>query len=417
MITAALIIVWLGYLGLLYFSIFWLLVFMDKGVHEEEKPLKKHRKVTIAIPAYNEEHNISATIQSALDLDYPQEKIQLIIINDGSKDNTKARCEELLQQHPHRNILLINQKNQGKGAALNNALRKSSGEIFIPFDADSLIRKDALQKMIPEFDQEDMGAVLPLMKVRNPKNLLEKIQWCEYLINLFYKKLMSNLDCVSVAPGPFSAYRTAVLKNLGGFDEGNLTEDLEISLKLQQHHYKLKQLFTTEVYTRVPSTLRAFFKQRNRWYKGTLLNAIRYRKMAFNRKYGDFGFIQMPRLILESVIVATLFCYVTYASALKPLALKLYNLSLINYEIIVPFSSYYRNLQLLDLNLVNGFHAIAFGIIALLLIYYAHKHTHEPLKKHGYITIPAYMITYSILAAIAILSVFLDLARGKVQKW
>ena len=409
--------VWLGYLGLLYFSVFWLLVFMDKGVKEEEKPLRQYPQVTIAIPAYNEEHNILSTIQSALDLEYPPEKVQIIVINDGSKDRTQEIAVQCKKLHSERNILILSQENKGKGAALNHALRKATGEIFIPFDADSLIRRDALQKMIPEFSQEDMGAVLPLMKVRNPQNLLEKIQWCEYLINLFYKRLMSSLDCVSVAPGPFSAYRASVIKKLGGFDESNLTEDLEISLKLQKHHYRLKQIFTTEVYTRVPSGLRAFFRQRNRWYKGTLLNAIRYRKMAFNRKYGDFGFIQMPRLMLESIAVAFLFCYVAYASMLKPLALKFYNLSLINYEIIIPFSNYYRNLEFIDLNLVNIFHSIAFGLVALLLIYYAHKHTREPLKKHGYITIPAYMIAYSILAALAILSVFFDLARGKVQKW
>ena len=115
MITAALIMVWLGYLGLLYFSIFWLLVFMDKGVKEEEKPLRQHPQVTIAIPAYNEEHNILATILSALNLNYPPDKVQIIVVNDGSKDNTKARCQEIIQQHPERNILLLSQKNKGKG--------------------------------------------------------------------------------------------------------------------------------------------------------------------------------------------------------------------------------------------------------------------------------------------------------------
>ena len=261
MITIPMIIVWAGYLFFLYFIIFWLLVFLDRGVDDPAKKIRKYLAVTIAIPAYNEEKGIAETIQSAINLDYPKDKLEIIIINDGSKDRTKQVVKEFINSHHDCNIILINQSNQGKGAALNNALKKARGEIFIPFDADSTIREDALQKIIPEFEEKDMGAVLPLMKVRDPKNILEKIQWCEYLINLFYKKLMSSLDCVSVAPGPFSAYRTSIVKKVGGFDESNLTEDLEISLRLQKSNYKLKQLFSTEVYTRVPRTLKAFFRQ------------------------------------------------------------------------------------------------------------------------------------------------------------
>ncbi|HLC62762.1 MAG TPA: glycosyltransferase [Candidatus Nanoarchaeia archaeon] len=417
MITLALILVWLGYSALLYMAVFWLLVFLEKGTGDEIKPIKNYRTVTIAIPAYNEEKTIRETIESALKLDYPKEKVEIIVINDGSSDGTKFVVERIIRERKDRRIILINQINQGKGAALNNALKKASGEIFIPFDADSTIREDALQRIIPEFDLEDMGAVLPLMKVKDPKNLLEKIQWCEYLINLFYKKLMSSLDCVSVAPGPFSAYRKSIIQKIGGFDEKNLTEDLEISLRLQKHHYKLKQLFSTEVYTNVPKTFKSFYRQRNRWYKGTIVNAFHYRQMALNREYGDFAFIQMPRLIVESALVLMLFIYLSYSSVIKPLVMKIYHLSLIDYEISIPISNYLSSFRFIDLDISNIFHGLAFSVVAILLIYYAHKHTKEPLRKYGLITIPAYLLSYSILAGIAIIGVFYDLARGKVQKW
>ena len=139
--------------------------------------------------------------------------------------------------------------------------------------------------------------------------------------------------------------------------------------------------------------------------------------MALNRNYGDFGFIQMPRLLAESAVVISLYTYLAYAGLIKPLMLKFYNFSLIDYNLAIPVSRYINTFSWLDINFANVFHTIMFTTLALLLIYYAHKHTKEPLRKYGLITIPAYLICYSILASIAIISVFFDLARGKIQKW
>ena len=125
----------------------------------------------------------------------------------------------------------------------------------------------------------------------------------------------------------------------------------------------------------------------------------------------------MPRLIVESALVLMLFIYLSYSSVIKPLVMKIYHLSLIDYEISIPISNYLSSFRFIDLDISNIFHGLAFSVVAILLIYYAHKHTKEPLRKYGLITIPAYLLSYSILAGIAIIGVFYDLARGKVQKW
>ena len=300
---------------------------------------------------------------------------------------------------------------------MNAALKIADGEFFTTMDSDSIIRQDALKKVIPRFKDKDVAAVLPLMKVFNPKNLLQKIQWCEYLVNLFYKRLMSILDCVHVAPGPFSTYRKETIKNLGGFDEKNLVEDLELTLRLQKNHYKIIQVFNTEVYTKAPETFKAFYKQRNRWYKGTFLNALKYRNMAFNKKYGDFGFIQMPRILLESVAVLFVISVVLYSNLIQPLITKIKVLSLTDFNFVMPLKRFMDNFAFINLDLVSYFYAVVLFILALFLIKYAHKHANEPLSRYGYITIPSYLLFYSVLASIVLFGVFLDLVRGKLQKW
>ena len=109
---------------------------------------------------------------------------------------------------------------------------------------------------------------------------------------------MSLLDCVHVSPGPFSIYRRSILDIIGYFDTKNLVEDMEITLRAQNHHYRIVQSFDGIVYTHTPKTYKGFYKQRNRWYKGTILNMINYRKMIFNKKYGDFGLVMMPWVMI-----------------------------------------------------------------------------------------------------------------------
>ena len=417
MITVTAGIIWFIYFCFLYFIIFWLLTFFETDIEDKKSFMKLNPKVTIAIPAYNEEKNIAQTIESAALLDYPRDKLEIIVINDGSKDKTLEVIKKQIKLFKDTDIKLINQKNGGKGKALNAALRLANGEFFVSLDADSYVRSDALKVILPNFDTENVAAVLPLLKIRQPKNLLEKIQWAEYMVNLFYKRLMSILDCVQVTPGPFSVYRKKVLLKIGGYDENNLTEDMEVTMRLQKSHYKIKQITGTEVYTNPPTNLKIFFKQRNRWYKGTLINAYSYRDMAFNKEYGDFGFIQMPRLLAEGILAVIAFFIVGYISIVRPLLFKYHSYSLINFDFIPLISKWFSNFSLLDLDYTNLFFSFCMGVVVLILLYFAHKHTNERFSINSIVGIPLYIIFYSVLASLALLTVFIDLARGRRQKW
>lgn len=412
------IVLWTVYLVSLYFAVFWFLVFLDSEPRKKRKPLKEHPLVSVLIPAYNEESRIKKTILSVLKLDYPKEKLEVFVVNDGSKDNTKHVVEQVIKENKSFNIKLVNQENKGKGAALNEGLRITRGKYFICLDADSQVRKDALKKMLPHFSDENVAAVLPVLKVRRPKNLIQKMQWFEYIINMFYKELMGKLDCIHVAPGPFSVYRKSVLVKLGGFDEdGNLTEDLEIALRLQKHHYRLVQILDTEVYTSAPDNLKALYKQRNRWYKGAIHNAINYRKLLFNKEYGDFGLIQMPTILVAGIIAIVMILSIAYY-AISPYIRNINKLRIIDFDFMTLIRNFNFNFHFLELNYMIIMVAGVMLLVSVVILKKSHISTKEKVFKYGAYPLLLYLLFYFFVLGPMWVGIALDIAlRRKKQKW
>jgi cellulose synthase/poly-beta-1,6-N-acetylglucosamine synthase-like glycosyltransferase len=414
-----------AYCFFLYLIIFWLLVLAreSKSRSRPETIAERGSKpiqcptVTVAIPAWNEQENIADTLDSVMRLDYSPDQLEVIVVNDGSTDETAAEVARVIGQYPHRNLKLLAQPNRGKGAALNTALRNARGEFFAPMDADSIVRSDALRRMLPEFDDANVAAVIPLMKVWNPGNWLQRVQWCEYLVSVFYKHLMAILDCIGIIPGPFSVHRTRVLRELGGFEKGNITEDVELTLRLQKSQHKIVQSFNTEIYTKAPGTWRRFYRQRNRWYKGTFLNAWRYRKLALNTRYGDFGFIQMPRMITEGALVLALPCAVIYYGILSPTIGHLHLASVKGVDPSLHLAQTLSSMSFIDLEWPVYFLMSVLYTLGLILIRLAHRHAGEPMTKHGYFVIPFYLFVYWMLTTIVYFGVFTDLVRGKTHQW
>ncbi|MBD3310590.1 glycosyltransferase [Candidatus Woesearchaeota archaeon] len=414
----ATVLLWFAYLTSLYFAIFWFLVFLSDDNKESRKKITKFPMVTVAVPSYNEEKTIKPTLTSVLKLDYPREKLEIIAINDGSRDKTLDKIKEVIAEYPGFDIKLINKKNGGKGAALNSALRKAKGEFFVCMDADSFVKPNALRKMLPHFDaDEKIAAVLPSLKVKNPKNMLQRMQWYEYIVNMYYKELMSKLNCVHVAPGPFSVYRTGIIKRVGYFDANhNLTEDLEMALRLQSRQYRLVQLLNTDVLTIAPENLKQLYMQRNRWYKGAIINAIRYKFMMFNRKYGDFGIIQMPTIILSGMIALIMISSIIYYS-IKPYVQYFYNMSFVNFDFMTFIRNFSYSFHILDLNYMTLFVAVAMLTISLVIFKKSHVSTRENILKHGTPSLFFYIFLYFLVLGTMWIGIAFDLIRGKKQRW
>ena len=421
------IIVWIAYLVSLYFSIFLLLVFLDKKTllkneEAESSPetLPQHPFISILIPAYNEEETIIKTLNSVEQLDYPQEKMQVIVINDGSRDHTKQKVEQYIKDKPY--ITLLSQPNRGKAVSLNRALKLAKGEFFACLDADSFVEPATLKKMLSFYYRQNdpsLAIVTPAMKVSQPKNILQKIQWLEYIVMMFIGRLSSQIDSLYVAPGPFSLYNTAIIQKLGGFDEQTLTEDQEIAYRVQQHHYRIKHCFDGYVYTTAPNKIRPFWRQRRRWYLGSITCLHQYRSLVANKKYGDFGLMQLVKNVMGFVLAITGLTLVGYLF-IRPLFIKVKNLLLIHFN-IVPYllnlKLHITQLTLLLINFRKSFVLFFLVLLGWFFFYYAHKNAREKITKVGWIPLIPYALYYYLLKGIILLVSLTQFSRSRKVKW
>ncbi|MFH1641814.1 MAG: glycosyltransferase [Nanoarchaeota archaeon] len=421
--TVFTVILWLTYLLSLYITVYWLVIFISKKDDFSEEELKSNIKktpyVSILVPSYNEGKTIVHVLKSIINLDYPKDKFEIIVINDGSVDNTVEAVSDFIKNNNSFNIKLLSQKNQGKASSLNNALKIAKGKYFACLDADSFVDPKTLKKMLKIYEEEDnnLAIVTPAMKVKSPRNFLQKIQWLEYLVSLFIARLMGYLDCIYVAPGPFSLYSTSIIRKLGGFDKNNITEDQEIAYRVQKYHYKIRHCYSGYVYTIAPKNLRELYKQRNRWLKGGLLNIFKFKKLIWNREYGDFGIMQMSiNIVIFFVSVATLFFFGLYM--LKPIYDFIRNLYLVNFD----FSPFLTDLLNFDFVLLNIDMEKLFILYFLLLIsfgviYFSHKNAHEKFKKRNILVLFGYFVIYYVVISFVIVVMFFEILIEKNHKW
>ncbi|HLC72833.1 MAG TPA: glycosyltransferase family 2 protein [Candidatus Nanoarchaeia archaeon] len=408
-------IIWFMYFASLYFVSFWMLVFLEKGIKEEQKSPRRLPLVTICIPAYNEEENIKQTVQSVLNIDYPINKREILCINHCSTDRTK----EVLKKFGSK-IKVINLKrnpNERKGAAVNAGLKVAKGELFICLDADSYVTPSALKKMLPYFEEADVASVLPLMKLKEKNTFMRKMQNIEYLVNFFIKKIVGIVDCVHVTPGPFGAYKTEVLRTVGGFDATNLTEDLEMALRLQKENYKIVQLLDAEVFTTAPKNYKEFYQQRNRWYQGSTINLIKYRKMLFNAKYGELGFFHMPMIAVSACLSIFFAVFVVYNHMIRPLFERLYDASYINFNIPFMIRKKAELFSILDLNYTFLFLLVTLMLAGVMWIVLAQRYTKERWSIKRAAFIPIYLVVYPFLMSLVWVGVVVNLTRRKNVQW
>jgi poly-beta-1,6 N-acetyl-D-glucosamine synthase len=274
-----------------YFVILYLLIVFNKKnklFKDKKIKIKNYPFVSFVISAFNEEKSIQMTIKSLMELDYPKNKYEVIILNDGSKDSTAKKVRAMGKDKRIR--FIDNKKNKGKAGCLNQGISLAKGEFILCMDADSVIEKKLLKKVIPIFDKKDVGAVTVAVRVLNNNNFLTKLIEMEYYIGLsLLLRAYSLIGAIYVTPGPCSIYKTSVLKEIGGFDVTNLTEDHEIALRIVKAGYKIKHTMNAVAHTITPHTLKTLYKQRKRWYTGSLLTFMQHKDMMFKTKYGLLG--------------------------------------------------------------------------------------------------------------------------------
>lgn len=283
----------------IFFESFTLVTLLSKPAREARLrlPGKDTPSVAIIVPCWNEAATVAATCDSLLALEYPREKLEIILVNDGSTDATPAVMARF-SDNPQ--IRIIHKENGGKHTALNTGIAATEAEFIGCLDADSFVEPDALKEIISCFSREKVAAVTAAMSVHNPKNILEHMQSAEYLFGIAYRHTFASINGLYVTPGPFSFYRRSVVEELGGFKYGHQTEDMEMALRLQHQGYEIENAPLARVYTKAPTTITALVKQRTRWTAGFLRNILgEYRGLIGNSKRGVLGMLVLPGAILS----------------------------------------------------------------------------------------------------------------------
>ena len=299
----------------LYFEIFLLITYLEKWrvMHNQTaSPVFKAENmpsVTIVVPIFNEEHTVSATIQSLLDLDYPKDKLRITIVNDGSTDNS-AQMLQKFASNPQ--IDIFHKENGGKHTAVNLGIKRADTEFVGCLDADSYATKESLLRIMRRFNNPKVMAVVPSMQVHSSKTLIQKMQKVEYLIGIFFRSMLAELNALYVTPGPLSIFRKSVFESIGYYKKAYNTEDMEMALRMQLHRMKIGSAHDAVVFTSSPRTVRKLYVQRVRWVSGFLNNMRDYRSMLFNLRYGHAGGFVLPVMLVSTCCVIFLvvnFCW------------------------------------------------------------------------------------------------------------
>ena len=248
-------------------------------------------KFSIIVPTKDEEVVIERCLNSILDLDYPKDKMQVIIVDGNSEDSTPKICSEFTSRFPSLFSFIGEKESKGKPAALNLALPLVSGEIVGVFDADSFPEKDALRKVAAYFGDKKIMAVQGRTTSINEKNnaltrviAMEEKAWFQALL-----QGREKLQLFVPLNGSCQFVRRSVLEELGGWDEKSLTEDVELALRLVEKKHLIKYAPDVSSGQETPNTLGDLVKQRVRWYRGYMETAIKYGRLldTLNRRTID----------------------------------------------------------------------------------------------------------------------------------
>lgn len=401
----------------IYFEVFLLVTFLSKPARAMRRRATSERtpSVAIIVPCYNEGTTIEGTVRSLLDLSYPADKLSVVLVDDGSTDDT-ARVMAQFSSHPQ--VTVLTQKNGGKHTALNLGIETvKDAELVGCLDADSFVEPNALREIISCFDDEKVGAATSAIAIHQPRTVLEHMQSAEFVLGIALRHILASINGLYVTPGPLSIYRRDLLVQLGGFRHGHNTEDMEMALRIQRAGFAIDNAPLARVLTKAPNSIPALVKQRTRWTTGFLRNMLYdYRDMVGNRNYGALGLLILPIGffgIVGGIVIAGLTVYQLSANAISTYLLSSgvpfeYTLS----TMLPNFSSlewFYIPVTLLA---VLSFVGII-GVIVFALIGRGISKTNENLSGG----ILAYIFLHGLLAPFWFARALVDVAAGTKRSW
>lgn len=294
----------------LAFMVVWAII--EKRKERRSHQLTKHDtlisypKVSIIVPAYNEEINAVSSLKNLLKQDYPN--FDIVFVDDGSKDSTYNSVASKFDSH-HK-VKVYTKPNGGKASALNYGIEHSDAEYVVCIDADTKLYSTALSLLMSHFVGEnatsDVGAVAGYVKVGNRINMMTTWQSIEYTTSQNFDRMAyAHINAITVVPGAIGAFKRSVIAEVGGFTVDTLAEDCDLTIRILRAGYKIENENRAVAVTEAPETVKQFVKQRTRWSFGVLQTFWKHRDTLFNPRYKGLGMWAMPNMLIFQFIIPT----------------------------------------------------------------------------------------------------------------
>lgn len=258
---------------------------------KNKKKIQKYNpRVSVMIPAWNESVGILTTVKSILESTY--RNIEIIIVNDGSTDDSDVLIRKFKKSYniKYRNtpdkidIIYHYKKNGGKGAALNTAIKLSKGDIIISIDADCSVSPDTIGNFVRHFADPKVMAAVGNVKIGNTHGLLGVIQYLEFLFSFYFKKADSLMNTIYIIGGAAGAFRRETLELVGVYNTTNITEDIELSVRIQDAGMKIVYVGDAVIHTEGAADIKGLMNQRLRWKRGRFETFFQHKHLFFSTK-------------------------------------------------------------------------------------------------------------------------------------
>jgi cellulose synthase/poly-beta-1,6-N-acetylglucosamine synthase-like glycosyltransferase/peptidoglycan/xylan/chitin deacetylase (PgdA/CDA1 family)/spore germination protein YaaH len=257
--------------------------------------------VSVVIAAYNEEKVIAETLRTLLATDYKGE-IEVVVVDDGSRDQTAAEVERFADREPR--VRLLQQENHGKARALQRGLAAADNGIVVFIDADTQCQRDTLPCLLEPLADSRVGAVSGHAKVGNLRTFIARCQALEYTCGFnLDRRAYNRWHCITVVPGAISAIRKDAIDEAGGLSLETLAEDTDLTLSLHRHRQRIVYVPDAIAWTEAPESVRTLARQRSRWAYGTLQCLWKHRDMVFNWNYRALGWFSLPSIWFFQIIL------------------------------------------------------------------------------------------------------------------
>lgn len=263
------------------------------------------------------------TLQSLVDSSY--HNLEIVVVNDGSTDDSDTIIKQFIEEYNSRKgkykktIIYHYKENEGKGIALNTGIELSHGEIIISIDADCIVTQKAVTNFVAHFANPKVMAAVGNVKIGNTKNIVNIVQYLEFLFSFYFKKADSLMNAIYIIGGAAGAFRREVFEKVGYYNPNNITEDIDLSVRIQNAGMKIVYASDAVIYTEGAMVVKDLIKQRLRWKMGRFQTFNEFKSMFFSldKKHNKiltwlilplavFGEIQLS---LELYFLAFLYVY------------------------------------------------------------------------------------------------------------